>query len=76
MVALSINLLLCLVRVVRGPGSLDRVTGVVLAGTTGAAMLAVASVLPDLPDFRDDALVLVALALVVSVSVVAARRAA
>lgn len=75
MVVLLINLLLCLVRVVRGPAPADRVTGVVLAGTTGAATLAIVSVVTDLPAFRDDSLVLVALALVVSVSVIAARRA-
>lgn len=70
---LLLNLLLCLVRVVRGPKPADRVTGVVLAGTTGAAMLAVISVTSAVPGFRDDALVIVALALVVTMSVVAAR---
>ena len=38
-VALVINILACLVRVVRGPTYRDRVTGVVLAGTTGACLL-------------------------------------
>lgn len=72
---LLINLALCLVRVVRGPTAGDRVTGVVLAGTTGAGALALISVHSGVPDFRDDALVVVALALVVTLSVVAAGSA-
>ncbi|MCT1516436.1 MULTISPECIES: hypothetical protein [Dietzia] len=71
-VVLVLNILACLVRVVRGPGPRDRVTGVVLAGTTGAASLAVLSVTGHLPSLRDAALVLVALALVLTVTMVTA----
>ncbi|MFN3602615.1 MAG: hypothetical protein ACK4UY_14630 [Dietzia sp.] len=73
LVVLVLNVLACLVRVVRGPGPRDRVTGVVLAGTTGAASLAVLSVTGHLPSLRDAALVLVALALVLTVTMVTAR---
>ncbi|MBB1031383.1 hypothetical protein G6027_10895 [Dietzia sp. SLG310A2-38A2] len=72
MIVLVLNILACLVRVVRGPGPRDRVTGVVLAGTTGAASLAVLSVTGPLPSLRDAALVLVALALVLTVTMVTA----
>lgn len=71
-VVLVLNILACLVRVVRGPGPRDRVTGVVLAGTTGAASLAVLSGTGHLPSLRDAALVLVALALVLTVTMVTA----
>nr|WP_187353881.1 hypothetical protein [Dietzia kunjamensis] len=63
----------CLVRVVRGPSPRDRVTGVVLAGTTGAALLGVLAVLAGASAVRSAALVLVALALVVTVTIVTAE---
>ena len=69
-VVLVLNMVACLVRVVRGPGRRDRVTGVILAGTTGAALLATLSVLGDQPALRDAALALVALALVLTVTMV------
>lgn len=71
-VVLVVNMMACLVRVVRGPARRDRVTGVILAGTTGAALLATLSVLGDQPALRDAALALVALALVLTVTMVTA----
>jgi len=71
--ALVINVLACLVRVVRGPSPRDRVTGVVLAGTTGAALLCTLSVLAGAPAVRSAALALMALALVVTVTIVTAE---
>lgn len=71
-VVLVVNMVACLVRVVRGPGRRDRVTGVILAGTTGAALLATLSVLGAQPALRDAALALVALALVLTVTMVTA----
>lgn len=71
--ALVINVLACLVRVVRGPSPRDRVTGVVLASTTGAALLCTLSVLAGAPAVRSAALALVALALVVTVTIVTAE---
>ncbi|MBB1013065.1 multisubunit sodium/proton antiporter MrpF subunit [Dietzia kunjamensis] len=71
--ALVLNVLACLVRVVRGPSPRDRVTGVVLAGTTGAALLGVLAVLAGASAVRSAALVLVALALVVTVTIVTAE---
>lgn len=67
-VVLVANVLLALVRVLAGPSDRDRITGVLLAGTTGAAALATASVLRDSPALRDVALVIVALAAVVVVA--------
>lgn len=72
-VVLLLNVLACLVRVVRGPGPRDRVAGVVLAGTTGAALLATLSVVGAEPALRDAALALVALALVLTVTMVTAE---
>lgn len=71
--ALVLNVLACLVRVVKGPSPRDRVTGVVLAGTTGAALLGVLAVLAGASAVRSAALVLVALALVVTVTIVKAE---
>ena len=42
-VVLGANLLLCLVRVLRGPTGRVRLLGVLLSGTTGAGLLAVLS---------------------------------
>lgn len=67
-VVLGANLLLCLVRVLRGPTGRDRLLGVLLTGTTGAGLLAVLSVRTDVPALRDVALVMMALAAVVAVS--------
>ncbi|MFF0991032.1 monovalent cation/H+ antiporter complex subunit F [Kocuria nitroreducens] len=67
-VVLGANLLLCLVRVLRGPTGRDRLLGVLLTGTTGAALLAVLSVSTGVPAVRDAALVMMALAAVVAVS--------
>lgn len=65
LVALVANVLAALVRVALGPSARDRITGVLLAGTTGAAALATASVVLDVPALRDVALASVALAVVV-----------
>lgn len=62
---LAVNVLLSLVRVVRGPTGRDRLLGVVLSGTTGAAVLLVAATLTGTTALRDTALVVVALATVV-----------
>jgi multicomponent Na+:H+ antiporter subunit F len=67
-VVLGANLLLCLVRVLRGPTGRDRLLGVLLTGTTGAGLLAVLSVRTDVPALRDAALAMMALAAVVVVS--------
>jgi multicomponent Na+:H+ antiporter subunit F len=68
LIVLVANMLLALVRVLLGPSGRDRLTGVLLAGTTGAAGLATASVLTGVRALRDVALVLVALAVVVVVA--------
>lgn len=65
LVVLVVNVLASVVRVLRGPSGRDRLLGVVLAGTTGAGILLVSSVLADVPALRDTALVIVALATVV-----------
>lgn len=66
-IALAVGLLACLVRIARGPSARDRVTGVVLAGTTGAALLAVATALTGEAALLTGALITVALALVITV---------
>ncbi|KAA9395612.1 hypothetical protein FCK90_00890 [Kocuria coralli] len=73
-VVLIVNVLICLVRVLIGPTGRDRITGVLFAGTTGAAVLLIASVLTDLPALRDVALALVSLAAAIVVVRVAAER--
>ena len=67
-IVLVVNVLVALVRVLRGPSTRDRITGVLLAGTTGAAALAIASVLTDVPALRDVALVMVALAAILVIA--------
>ncbi|GGG63501.1 hypothetical protein GCM10011374_28640 [Kocuria dechangensis] len=67
-VVLGLNLLLCLVRVLRGPTGRDRLLGVLLTGSTGAALLAVLSVSTGVPALRDAALVMAALSSVVAVA--------
>lgn len=74
LVVLVLNVLACLVRVLGGPTGRDRLLGVVLAGTTGAAVLLVGSVLVDVGALRDAALAVVALATVVVVARVSAER--
>ncbi|MDO5626702.1 MAG: hypothetical protein Q4G43_00135 [Mobilicoccus sp.] len=74
-VALVLNVLVSLVRVVRGPTGRDRLTGVLFAGTTGAGALATSSVLLDVSALRDIALAIVALAAVVVVVRWAAEHA-
>ncbi|MDP3890330.1 monovalent cation/H+ antiporter complex subunit F [Nocardioides sp.] len=54
-------------RAVRGPTTRDRLTAFVLLGTTGAALLVVLGSATAVPAFRDAAIVLVALATVVTV---------
>lgn len=76
LVVLVLNLLACLVRVLGGPTGRDRLLGVVLAGTTGAVVLLVVSVLEDMSAARDAALVLVALATVVVVARASSEREA
>lgn len=76
LVVLVLNVLACLVRVLGGPTGRDRLLGVVLAGTTGAAVLLVTSVVADVPAVRDAALVVVALATVTVVARVSTESAA
>jgi multicomponent Na+:H+ antiporter subunit F len=75
LVVLVGNVLAVVVRVVLGPTGRDRLLGVVLAGTTGSAVLLVAAVLTDLAALRDTALVVVALATVVVLARVDSERA-
>lgn len=70
------NVLACLLRVAAGPSGRDRLTGVMLAGTTGCATLVVASVALDQPALRDAALVVVALAATVTLTRIAVEHAA
>lgn len=65
LVVLTANVLAAVVRVVLGPTGRDRLLGVVIAGTTGAAVLLVASVVAGIAALRDTALVVMALATVV-----------
>lgn len=74
LVVLVVNVLAAGVRVVLGPTSRDRLLGVVLTGTTGAAALLVASVVLGSAALRDTALVVVALATVVVVAQVGGGR--
>jgi multicomponent Na+:H+ antiporter subunit F len=67
-IVLVANVLVALLRVLQGPSGRDRITGVLLAGTTGAAALATASVLTDVAALRDVALVMVALAALVVIA--------
>lgn len=76
LVVLVGNVLAVVVRVVLGPTGRDRLLGVVLAGTTGSAVLLVAAVLTDLAALRDTALVVVALATVVVLARVDSERRA
>lgn len=60
-VVLVANVLVGLVRVLRGPTPADRLTAALLMGTTGVALLVVLSAAAELPALRDVALVLVVL---------------
>lgn len=59
------NVLVGLVRAVRGPTTGDRLTALLLLGTTGVALLVVLAAVAEAPALRDAALALVALAAVV-----------
>lgn len=67
-VVLVVNVVVALARVLLGPTGRDRITGVLLAGTTGSAALATVSVLTETPALRDVALVTVALAALVVIA--------
>jgi multicomponent Na+:H+ antiporter subunit F len=73
---LTLNMLGSLVRVVLGPTDRDRLTGVVLAGTSGIAFLLLAAVLFDQPALRDAALAICALTVVVTVVRIRAEQSA
>ena len=75
LVVLVANMLFALGRVLLGPSGRDRLTGVLLAGTTGAAALATASVLTSTAALRDVTLVMVALAALVVVARLRSERA-
>lgn len=72
---LLLNVVVGLVRVLRGPSTRDRLLGVMLLGTTGAALLVVLAAATGDPALRDAALVLVALAVLVVVVRVRAEEA-
>lgn len=74
LVVLIANLIVALGRVILGPTSRDRLTGILFAGTTGAACLAIASVTLDVPALRDVAATIVALAAVIVVVRVRTER--
>lgn len=64
---LLLNVVVSLIRIVRGPATRDRLMAFLLFGTTGVALLAVLAAASDTPALRDAALVLVALATIVVV---------
>ena len=74
LVVLVANLLVSLARVASGRTGRELLLGVILAGTTGAALLVVASVRYDIAALRDTALVMMALATVVVVVRVSSER--
>lgn len=74
LVVLVVNLLVSLARVSSRASGRELLLGVVLAGTTGAALLVVASVRYDVAALRDTALVMMALATVVVVVRVSSER--
>ncbi len=63
-VALTLSLLLGLVRVLRGPSAADRLMAVQLLGTTGVGLLLLLAPVLDMPALTDVALVLALLAVV------------
>lgn len=74
LVVLVANVLVAIVRVVLGPSVRDRLLGLALTSTTGAAALIVVSTMTGIAGLRDAALVVVALATVVVLARVAAER--
>lgn len=66
-VFLLLTLLAGLVRAARGPSTRDRLTSLLLVGTTGVALLAVLAEVTDEPALRDGAVLVVALAALVVV---------
>jgi multicomponent Na+:H+ antiporter subunit F len=72
---LLLNVLIGLIRVVRGPSMRDRLLALLLLSTTGVAVLALLAVLTGLPALRDAALALVALATLIVVVRVTSERA-
>ncbi|MGC0249118.1 MULTISPECIES: hypothetical protein [unclassified Pseudactinotalea] len=74
-VFLVINVLVSLVRVVRGPADHDRLLALLLMGTTATAVLAVLAHVMVVAALRDAALALVALAALVVLARVRTLRA-
>jgi multicomponent Na+:H+ antiporter subunit F len=72
--ALLATLGLGLVRVWRGPTAGDRMSGVLLGGTTGVALMLILAAIEESAATLDTALVLAVLAPVLAVAFVAARR--
>lgn len=64
-VFLVLNVLISLVRVVRGPSDHDRLLALLLMSTTAVGVLALLAYLAQVPALRDAALALVALAALV-----------
>ncbi|MDO5619619.1 hypothetical protein [Kocuria sp.] len=71
---LAVNILVCLGRVLLGPTGRDRITGALFAGTTGAGLALIGSVLTEIPALRDIALGFVALAGVIVLVRMGAER--
>jgi multicomponent Na+:H+ antiporter subunit F len=67
---LLINLAAGLWRVLRGPGTVDRMLAVLLFGTTTVAILLLLAELQQLPALRDVALLFVLLAAIISIAFV------
>ncbi|NDL57932.1 hypothetical protein F7O44_12690 [Phytoactinopolyspora sp. XMNu-373] len=74
-VFLLLNVIVGLVRAIRGPSIHDRLIAFLLLGTTGVALLAVLASVADVPALRDAALALVSLAAVVVIVRVQAEDA-
>lgn len=65
---LLVNVIVAVVRVLRGPGDRDRMLGLLLLSTTVVGLLAVLAEAMSVPALRDSALALVALAALVVVA--------
>lgn len=65
---LLVNVIVAVVRVLRGPGDRDRMLGLLLLSTTVVGLLAVLAEVMSVPALRDSALALVALAALVVVA--------
>lgn len=72
---LLLNVLVGLVRLVRGPTPGDRLVAALLFGTTGVGLLALLAEAMDTPALRDVALVLALLAAVLSAAFTSRRPA-